>query len=498
MIKYFIEINEDGTPQLKSNIYTSRAATSRPLADITEAVLSGYSGSGKEKAQPRYYITTDISGKPVSGTLTTKKPTANNHIDITNVFNKNAVTNPLLIDENVLYAVIVVGHSIATDMSVDPRPATFQNVAFGTNKKVEWNDDNTAMRVVDCILSTSNDRLGQHIFQPATINGNNNPSVLLTNEIARLVNDYTKKNIQFISISGATNGCIMYNNGYVVSNPEIGNNSQWFQHLKQGLQTAKGYATSIGKTLRVAFVLQINGEGETLVWDAIHMDAELLKKNFVRYHRELRTMIAEVTGDSFIPKIYRHQQHMNLDSDLGNMRNKQAQLELTDPYAPIVFPMTTIDNGSGYEHPGTIGTFKYAGISANNIFRDTYQKKFAVFKPVSFSIAGNSIKMKCAVPVKPIRIDTSRGGTPVEQTFTLYDSLGGEIVITSVVVSGDDELTLNCAASPLGGTLYYKLKRPYLATDPYGRSQADITDSDDSSFYGIRTPSFLLSFKHLL
>jgi hypothetical protein len=487
---FFIETNLDGTPKEKSKVYITN--TREGLLNITECVLNNYSGGG---SGVRYYIQLDNSGRPISGTLTTKKPNGRKFVDITPCSNKKA--DNYYLDENTLYGAIIVGHSISTNMSYGNSgvPASFSNINFGNNKKVQWSSGETSMEVVDNVcVSGGKDRLAQRIFQPS-YHGDWNPIILITNEVAKRVKQRTGKNIQFITISGSANGSMTLNNGYGYQ--QLGNNSIHYQYLRQGIQAAKDYATSIGKAFKVAFVFQISGEGDLLNWGGAAMNEEIFKTNFIKYHRQLKATIDSISGVSNIYKVYRHQQHMNLGSDSLNMLIKQAQIDFNDSNSPVVFPMTCIDNAVGYEHPGTYGTFKFSGIVANNIYKDIYEKKFVQFKAKQFTVVGNSIKIKFDVPVPPIRIDNSRGGTPVAETFQIYVS-GNPVVINSVVVSGADELTLNCAGSPTGGIVYYKYTRPYLGTDPYGRNQSDIVDSDPATFYGINTPNFLLSFKKQL
>lgn len=499
-MNFYVERAADGTPKPNSNVYFTKTGYVGSLLDITDSVNQPYIGSGKERDQPRYYIKLTSSGIPQAGTLTTVRPIEGRFIDITKAYLENSVVNTFFTNTNVLYAIIVVGHSNATNMSNQTPPAGFANVNFGTNKKVEWNGGDSAMQVVNNTLTTPNDRLAQHILQP-TFYGQYNPAVILTNEMARRVKEYTNKDIQFISLSGSANGGIISNNGTAFGNPQLANNSVSFNYLKQGLEAAKTYAISVGKTLEVAFAMSIVGEVENLFWDASGSTEYKYKTNHVKYHRELRAMIKLVTGSSFEPKIYRHQMQLNGGTDMDNMRGKQYAIDMEDPKSPVVFAGTAIDNASDFEHYGTTGTFKWIGVAAEQIFKDTYLNGTVVFKPYQFTVSGAIIRIKCRVPYPPLKIDTSRGGTPIEDTFIVLRQDSSEISVDSVTINGPDELVLQCSENVAGCTIYHKLKRPYLTgtvQQQRDRAQADIIDSNPATFFGLKTPAYLLSFQKQL
>jgi|GEM_PF-2829282 len=498
--KYYIQANNFGTPLLGSTIYHDRSESSEKLIDITREVYSRYSGSVKETST-RYYVVTDENGIPISNTLTTTRPTSGTFIDITKAYQEQTIFDTALIDENVLYCPIIVGHSMATGMSGQSATSvvsnTFVTTAYGNNKKVRWNDANDAMIVVDNDCSTvepifRKDRLAQYKFQN-NFEGYYNPIVLIGNLMSEYIKKNTNKNIQFITVSGATNGSVIRNFG-AIANPELDNNSVHFNYLKQGIQTAKAYANSIGKTLRIPFVILINGEVERLNWATLGMSEAVYRKTLVKYYQNLKEMIKQESGDSYKWVLYTHQEHTSWDSEDNNMDIKQIQLNAENLGMPIAFPFYPLSTLSNFEHQDTLAIFRFVGGMTDKIFKYSYLNVKKSFKVISSSINGNTITLKVDVPVPPLKADTSRG-LDIAHGITVKNSSGTELTVTNLTL-GNDTITIECDGNPTGGTVFYKLKRPYIGTaDELLRPGSYIVDSENINYYGLYIPNYLLSFK---
>ena len=491
---YYIEINSDGTPKTGSIVLTSKEGHPNPLIDITDPVSKLYFGSGKEQFTPRYFIEIDNNGVPLSNTVTITKPESGRWVDITESYLVQSMIDPYLLDENTLYALVIVGNSNSTGMSGQSAPVGYVNESINNNKKVQWNSDNSAMEVVDNITYTTEnnkDRLPQHIFQPGFY-GYYNPAVLMANEMSRLIKERTGKTIQFISVSGATNGAMIDNGADTL--PELSNNSTHFQYLQQGIQTAKTYATSIGKAFKVPFVVMIEGEVESIRFNVIPETEYRYRSTLNVYRRNLQTMVHAITGDDYNFPVIRHQLHAQQTTDDINMTMKQIVLNSHFNDMPVIFPTYHLSILSNFDHWDTIAIFKMYGFFTYSIFKYHYQKNKVLFKPKKITVSGNTITIQVSVPVSPMRIDTSRG-VETNHGFTLKNGSNVEIEINSVTIVGNS-IVLEAVSNPIGGTLYYKLKRPY-APD-LNRFGSYIVDSDYISSYGYTLWNYLLSFKQVL
>lgn len=491
LMSYYVEINSDGTPKLNSQVFTSRG--NDPLIDISDCIAKKWPGTGREIDQPRYYILVNSHYVPLSGTLTTSRPTSGRFVDITPCYLKQTKIDSFLLDESALYGIVIVGNSNGTGMSTQSPPASFDNIALNNNKKVEWNDDESLMVIADNTQTTPQDRLAQHIFQP-TFYGYYNPIVLVGNEMSRIIKETTGKTIQFITISGAVNGGTV-DNGSDDTLPELSNNSTHFQYLQQGLQRAQTYATSIGKTFKVPFVILVGGEIEAIKFATISESYTRYSSVLFQYRRNLQAMVQAITGDTYNFPIYRTQHHAQQTTDTRNMDVKQYAYDSDIPDMPLISPTYYTSILQGFDHWDTHSIFEIFGLMSRNIFRKQYQGTWkSTFRPKSFSLNGNTITIEVNVPKPPLVIDVSRG-TETNHGFTLIDTLSQEIPISSVSVSGTT-ITIVAGWNPSGSTLYYKFKRPY-APD-LNRFGSHIGDSDEVETFGYTLRNYLLSFKKVL
>lgn len=492
---YYIEIESDGTPKLNSAVYTTSSGSLLPLLDITDDIEDRFFGSGREIIQPRYYIKTTSSFVPLSGTVTTVKPTLGKFVDITRSYLRQTKIDSYLLDENAIYGLLIAGHSNSTGMSFQAAPSSFQNVSINNNKKVTWNSDASAMEVVDNIIGQGDDpkdRLPQYKFQP-TFGGVYNPAVLVANELSRLIKEKTGKTIQFITISGATNGSCV-DNGNRNTQPELSNNSIHFQYFQQGVQAAKDYADSISKPLKIPFMILINGEVEAIYYTSIGESEYRYRSVLNSYIRNLRTMVTDITGDTYKFPVVRHQLHGQLMTDTNNMLLKQYVLNSSRIDSPVVIASYQVSILSNAEHWDTEAIFRIYGSFVNNIFRHHYRNSGVIFRPRIFTVVGNEITITVNVPTLPLRIDTSRG-LETNHGFTLIGADTIEISLTNVQVDGN-KITMTAASNPVGATLYYKLKRPYVPN--LSRPASYIADSEHYTYYGLDISNYLLSFKQLL
>lgn len=488
---YYIEINSNGTPKTASPVYTTNEEALIPLLDITEDIEKKWPGSGREITQPRYFIKTTNSYIPISETVTTTRPTTGKYVDITRSYIKQTFIDSYLLDESALYAILISGHSNSTGMSYQARPASFVNESVNSNKKVEWNEAESAMIIADNVFSTPQDRLPQHIFQP-TFYGNENPIVLVGNEMSKLIKEKTGKTIQFITVSGATNGSVVDNGA--TSQPELSNNSVHYQYFEDGIQAAKDYATGLGKTLKIPFMILINGEVEAIIYTSLGENEFRYISTLNQYRKNIHNTVTSVTGETYNFPIFRHQLHGQQMSETNNMNLKQYVLNSSFKDSPVILSSYQVSILSGFDHWDTTALFQIYGSFVNNIFRHLYQKNGVVFKPKKFTIAGNQITIDIDVPTPPLRIDTSRG-LETYHGFVIKDSLSVEIPITTLEVN-ETSITLIAASSFTGGTLYYKLKRPYVPD--LNRPASYIADSENFPFYGSVLSNYLLSFKQAL
>jgi hypothetical protein len=204
-------------------------------------------------------------------------------------------------------------------------------------------------------------------------------------------------------------------------------------------------------------------------------------------------MVHTITGDTYNFPIFRHQLHGQQMSDDINMNVKQFVLNSSYKDNQVVTPTYQVSINAGFDHWDTQAEFRVYGTMIYRIYKFHYQKSGIMFTPTRITTLGNTITIKLSVPVPPIRIDTSRG---VEQYhgFTVKDSGDVEIPISNIELDVDT-ITLTTASNPAGGTLYYKLKRPYSSLD---RFASYIADSDNISYVGFNMPNYLMSFKQTL
>lgn len=494
---YFVETLPDGQPKPSSPVLTSSVGAEGKLIEITDDVERKFSGSGREEKQPRYYVKTNNLGVPQSGTLTSTRPSVGDFVDITRSYLAQIIQDPGLTDEDVLYAVLWVGNSIATNMSTQSPPASFVNESFPGNKKITWNAGLSAMEIADNILDQNGyDRLGE-VKRVGTCctSGWYNPAVLITNKMSEILKVQTGKDINFVSISGATNGALVDDYGGAGA-WILNDNSVFFQYLRQGLETAVAYAGTIGKTLKVAFAVMTAGEWEVIQFNTLSMSAGKYRNQVSRYFSQLQQMVFEETGQTGVFPLFMTQTNLNTGTDAQNMVLKDAQLAQDSDLMPLAVPLYPISILANFEHPDTTAQFRIVGILANQILNRFYLSRWKAFKVKTATIDGNLITLDVQVPCKPLLIDTSRG-VDTAHGFTLITGGSTEIAISSVQVAGE-KILLTAASDPTGAVLYYKLKRPYVSspdlTTRLTRAGSYIVDSANANFFGLYTPNYLLAF----
>ena len=243
-----------------------------------------------------------------------------------------------------------------------------------------------------------------------------------------------------------------------------------FTREQNMIQTIKNIATAQGRGCYVATRMHLQGEADMLKGTA-ETDPATWETNTRSYLTASNAAIASITGQTTTPETF-FDVMSGFGSDTGDAGWSSAILAKMVERAvenPTGHYRCT---GPGYGYPYWVTPGGTAGAHMHNeavvrlgeawaedwtaIRLGTYASP--LLRALMFTTEGNSIIIKCRVPVGTLRIDTTTipaatGTSGAGRTFVKGFELEGG-TISAVSVSGR-YITITCTASPVGKTLRY-------------------------------------------
>lgn len=153
------------------------------------------------------------------------------------------------------------------------------------------------------------------------------------------------------------------------------------------------------------------------------------------------------------------------------------------PYAPDQVHLTNV----GYKWVGA-----YFGRAYERLVLEGMEPQW--INPISALRMGNAIRLRFAVPVPPLKIDSVQLAATTDSGFRVKDSVGS-VAITSIAVEHGCEVVLTLASTPVGATtVRYALDYLGAGLAITGGASGNLRDSDPASIViaGVARPLFNL------
>ncbi len=189
-----------------------------------------------------------------------------------------------------------------------------------------------------------------------------------------------------------------------------------------------------------------------------------------------------------------------------NMTIKNAQISAQNDSIVLVTPTYMLDitapdtvNGD-YAHFNAEGTRRLGEYFAK-VYEQTEDEnvQWHPLEPLSQTRVDSIIKVKFYVPVTPLNWDTSLICINNNRGFEFKNSSDTTITISSVLITGVDEVTIILNKTPTAGTntLYYAYTDRFMGSDgkSYHRARGQLRDNDQTkSLWGYNLNNYCVSF----
>jgi hypothetical protein len=209
-------------------------------------------------------------------------------------------------------------------------------------------------------------------------------------------------------------------------------------------------ATGKGKTMEVPFVFFTQGESDsqsTSYSDYMTMLQQLIL--------DINTDMKAITGQSKDIPLIGYQ--LNYHSRADRIAKAHLDAGINNPGYICATPSYHLDvkSADGVHFTGAYRRIlgSYYGLAAMRWLING--KKFLPLYPIQFTVTGNNLKIKYHVPVGPIAFDTTDVSDPGNYGFDIKNSLGASLTLSNIQIIGQDTVSIDCSASPAGGTFTY-------------------------------------------
>jgi hypothetical protein len=244
---------------------------------------------------------------------------------------------------------------------------------------------------------------------------------------------------------------------------------------------AKAIATAAGESYVVRVVTNVHGESDHVAMNATYA------QDLAEWQSDYETDVKAITGQTEpIPMLHTQ---MSSWTKYGQATStiplqqleasvvSNGKIVLVGPkynieYAPDGVHLTA----AGYRHMGEY----YAKVYRRVVLEG---RRWEPLRPLSATLVGDEIRVKFAVPVPPLVLDTTAVTDPGNKGFEYGDDSATPPTITSVTLDGADTVRVKLSAAPVGGgkTIRYAMTgaagaRGGATTGPRG----NLRDSDAS------------------
>jgi hypothetical protein len=212
------------------------------------------------------------------------------------------------------------------------------------------------------------------------------------------------------------------------------------------------YATAVGKgkTLEVPFVFWTQGESDSQ--STSYSDYYAAQNQLIT---DLNTDMKAITGQTKNIPLISYQ--LNYHSRADKIAKAHLDAGINNPLFICAVPSYILDV---YSADGVHFTPAYRRILGAYYglagMRWTINgSKFLPLYPIQFTVTGNNLKIKYHVPVGPIAFDTTDVSDPGNYGFDIKSSAGTSLTLSNIQIIGQDTVSIDCSASPAGGTFTY-------------------------------------------
>ncbi len=287
----------------------------------------------------------------------------------------------------------------------------------------------------------------------------------LANQVAKLAKDKLGKPSHDVLVSlagrnGLTYWCLR-KGGCNFLDPTYLNS---FDESMRQVDDAKAIAAAAGKSYVVRAVTVIHGESDDYAYatntqefpldgtDGTFQSVKSYADGLLEWQKDFEAGVKERTGQTVpVPLLLSQFSGWN---DFPNSAVTQLQYEAHvrgDGKVLIVTPAYALEwhedcrhyTNHGERHLGEYFAKAYARIVIEG-------RRWEPVRPERVSIAGNVITAKFFVPVPPLVLDTQRVTDPGNYGFDVVDGSGARLLVSSVVLSGPDTVTITLASAPAG------------------------------------------------
>lgn len=224
----------------------------------------------------------------------------------------------------------------------------------------------------------------------------------------------------------------------------------YYSRLVQDVQYGYNLAQAAGKTFKVPAFCWLQGESDGPTAIATYLAAlEQLRSDF-------NADVQAITGQSEIVQMVIYQ-----TAPLSNSQLAQLQAVETYPYIHMAGPHYHLATSDGTHFLGTTSKIygAYLGRTVKRVCIDGAD--WDPVRPLSIYKQGAIVYAKFYLPkgkLYPLTLDTSTVAAQANSGFTMVDSLGNNLAISSVAVAGPDTVRITAAATvPAGAKLRYAL-----------------------------------------
>lgn len=394
--------------------------------------------------------------------------------------------------EDTIYVLLFTGHSNCAWYSYQAAPVGYVNEHNG-NKVVRWDLAGTTLIVDDAYTPTIGDNPLKTRITNFPINGDGGPmdyGVLTARFLKQRVLADTGKNVTFCSVNYASNGSSIDDVGTPSSYTKIGKGTPAHGYMIQALQKIKTYADSVNKKVEIPFVYLLNGALD-LHLEKTCTTALEYKQLINAFKYNIFSDTKQYTGQKYVPRIYRAQEHVYLSLELDNINEKMIAYDALDKFSPLIIPTYQLSMETGGNHFGTTSGFKLA-VGLTEAIYNELNKNSIIVKPVSVTkISSNSVRV---VTTAKSQLQIITKVTPV--TGHGFKHFNGTILITatSAVIDGQRDVIVTFSEPIIDGVS----KLAYMSLVPsdldLARNGSFIGTIPTKTINGQTNEQYLLSF----
>jgi len=256
-------------------------------------------------------------------------------------------------------------------------------------------------------------------------------------------------------------------------------------------------AAELDKTISAPIMLWTHGVADIAAGTTRTQYYDMLNQLIADYNSDIPPITSQKNTLMWIG----NQESVQANNDQDKIFKAQFDVMISNPFFTLANPAYILHyeaDNAHYKPDSDRIQGAYYGIMVHKWLTGN-SKPYPLY-PIRFTVTGNNIAIKFHVPVLPLKMDTTIVSSETNSGFRVLNSSNADIGITSVVITGDDTVTIACSSSPAGGKVLYA--RP--ATDswvsfgsyqmPGARGNLRDSQGDKIIRYGNAMHNFCLTF----